>query len=66
MNILFGCYFVDHDTKAINLFNNASVKAMNSVSVTRVLSAALDGHERCWNDVVLTSDSAEYARRSVK
>lgn len=66
VNVLFGCYDADHNIKAINLFDVASVKTVNNMSMSSVVSAALNNYGKCRNDVVaLCGSFTEYTRCAV-
>lgn len=67
VNILSTDYDADHNTNVINLFDVTTVKAVNGVSISKVLSAALDDNGQSWNDIVaLSSDSVEHLRCTVR
>lgn len=55
MNDLFTYYVADHNNKAIRLFDVASIKAVNSMSIHKVLSATLHYYGKCRNDAVALS-----------
>lgn len=52
VNVVFTYHDVDHNAKAINLFNIAIMKVVIRVFISRALSTALDGNKKWWNDVV--------------
>lgn len=60
VNILFTFYDANCSAKTINLFSVANVRAINSVSISSVLSAALDDCGKCWNEVVTLSGVSAY------
>lgn len=48
VDTLSAYYDVFHNTMTINLFDVASMKAVNSVSMNKILSAVPEDYGKCW------------------